>query len=216
VLVFMGTWCGDSKREVPRLLSVLDYCHFRNEDLKMVMVSYRDGAYKQSPKHEERGRNIFRVPTIIVYVGNKELGRIIESPKQSLEKDLLSILKGEQYKPNYAAGFILLQQINSTSLDKLQSDSAQLSAALKPALRNSFELNTIGSVLLDQGQKEKSLFVFNLNKDLYPGAANAWNGFAKINISLNRNNDAKFALARALALDSTNEETKRLATQLGQ
>jgi len=151
-----------------------------------------------------------------VYVGNKELGRIIESPKQSLEKDLLSILKGEQYKPNYAAGFILLQQINSTSLDKLQSDSAQLSAALKPALRNSFELNSIGSVLLDQGQKEKSLFVFNLNKDLYPGAANAWNGFAKINISLNRNNDAKFALARALALDSTNEETKRLATQLGQ
>jgi tetratricopeptide (TPR) repeat protein len=215
IVTFMGTWCGDSKREVPRLLKILDYCHFRNENLNLVMVSYRDGAYKQSPQHEERGKNIFRVPTILLYAGNKELGRIIEFPKQSLEKDMVSILKNEQYKPNYAGGYDFFQKMNSRSMKKLQADSTQLSASLRSSLRNSFELNSIGNVLFDQGQKEKSLFVFNLNKDLYPGAANVWNGFAKINISLNRYDEARLALARALALDSTNEETKRLTALMG-
>jgi thiol-disulfide isomerase/thioredoxin len=92
IVVFMGTWCGDSKREVPRLLKILDYCAFPDSSLKLIMVDYRDGAYKQSPQHEEKGLNIFRVPTILIFQGTNEVGRIIESPKESLEKDLILIL----------------------------------------------------------------------------------------------------------------------------
>ena len=99
--IFMGTWCGDSKREVPRVLKMLDCCGFPMNDLALVMVGNSDSLYKKSPQHEEAGKNIVRVPTIIVEQKNAEIGRIIESPITSLEKDLLAILRKEKYQPNY-------------------------------------------------------------------------------------------------------------------
>jgi hypothetical protein len=99
--IFMGTWCGDSKREVPRVLKMLDCCGFQMSDLTLVMVGNSDSLYKKSPQHEEAGKNIVRVPTIIVEQKSAEVGRIIESPVTSLEKDLLTILRKEQYQPNY-------------------------------------------------------------------------------------------------------------------
>jgi len=99
--IFMGTWCGDSRREVPRVLKMLDCCGFPVNDLTLVMVGNSDSLYKKSPQHEEAGKNIVRVPTIIVEQKSAEIGRIIESPIASLEKDLLAILRKERYQPNY-------------------------------------------------------------------------------------------------------------------
>jgi hypothetical protein len=99
--IFMGTWCGDSRREVPRVLKMLDCCGFPVNDLTLVMVGNSDSLYKKSPQHEEAGKNIVRVPTIIVEQKNAEIGRIIESPITSLEKDFLTILRKEKYQPNY-------------------------------------------------------------------------------------------------------------------
>jgi len=101
VTIFMGTWCGDSKREVPRVLKMLDCCDFPANNLTLVMVSNKDSLYKKSPQHEEVGKNIVRVPTIIIEQKGAEIGRIIEFPITSLEKDLLSILRKEKYQPNY-------------------------------------------------------------------------------------------------------------------
>jgi len=101
ITIFMGTWCGDSRREVPRVLKMLDCCGFPMNDLALVMVGNSDSLYKKSPQHEEAGKNIVRVPTIIVEQKNVEIGRIIESPITSLEKDLLAILRKEKYQPNY-------------------------------------------------------------------------------------------------------------------
>jgi len=103
ITIFMGTWCGDSRREVPRILKMLDCCNFPTSQLTLIMVSNQDGAYKQSPLHEESGRNIVRVPTIIVEEAGRETGRIVEYPVVSLEKDLLSILRNEKYVPNYGS-----------------------------------------------------------------------------------------------------------------
>jgi hypothetical protein len=58
--------------------------------------------YKKSPGHEEEGRQIIRVPTMIIEGVTVELGRIIEFPVVSLEKDLLRILRKDGYVPNYA------------------------------------------------------------------------------------------------------------------
>ena len=111
-LLFLGTWCGDSKREVPRILKVLDYCNVRDEQIKIVMVSNVDSLYKQSPEHEEKGLNITRVPTLIVYENNTEINRFIEYPVESLEKDLLRILSKQPYKPNYTFANPVLQLQN--------------------------------------------------------------------------------------------------------
>jgi hypothetical protein len=101
ITIFMGTWCGDSRREVPRVLKMLDCCNFPMQNLQLVMVGNGDSLYKKSPQHEEAGKNIVRVPTIIIEQNGSEVGRIIEFPVLSLEKDLLSILRKENYIPNY-------------------------------------------------------------------------------------------------------------------
>ena len=119
VVVFMGTWCGDSRREVPRLIKILDYCNVADERLKLIMVDYQDGAYKQSPQHEEKGKQIFRVPSIVVMSGNKEIGRIVESPRKSMEKDLLDITTAQNYQPNYAAGKWFLEKLEKNQLEKI-------------------------------------------------------------------------------------------------
>jgi hypothetical protein len=100
--IFLGTWCGDSRREVPRMIKMLECCNFDFSNLTLIMVSNDDSLYKQSPAHEEAGRNIVRVPTIIVEEYRREEGRIVEYPVSSLEKDLLSILSKENYVPNYS------------------------------------------------------------------------------------------------------------------
>ncbi|MFT6796392.1 MAG: thiol-disulfide isomerase/thioredoxin [Maribacter sp.] len=53
VLAFLGTWCGDSKREVPRFLKILETANFPDDQLKIVALDRRKGKYKQSPTGEE-------------------------------------------------------------------------------------------------------------------------------------------------------------------
>ena len=101
ITIFLGTWCGDSKREVPRMMKILDAAVFPEKKIQLIMVSNHADMYKQSPQHEEAGKNIFRVPTFIFYENEKEIGRIIESPIATLEKDMVKILRKESYKPNY-------------------------------------------------------------------------------------------------------------------
>lgn len=102
ITIYLGTWCGDSRRQVPAILKMLDCCSFPKENLTLIMVSNQSDAYKQSPQHEESGKNILRVPTLIIEEKNKEMGRIVEYPVVSLEKDILSILRKERYVPNYS------------------------------------------------------------------------------------------------------------------
>jgi thiol-disulfide isomerase/thioredoxin len=99
--IFLGTWCGDSKREVPRMLKILSAAGFDSTKLQLIFVNNTPEQYKKSPSHEEQGKNIVRVPTLIIYKGKTEIGRFIEYPKESIEKDLLKILQGQPYEPNY-------------------------------------------------------------------------------------------------------------------
>jgi tetratricopeptide (TPR) repeat protein len=210
IVVFMGTWCGDSRREVPRLIKILDYCNVPDERLKLIMLDYQDGVYKQSPQHEEKGKQIFRVPSIIVMSGNREVGRIVESPRKSMEKDLLDILTGQKYQPNYAAGKWFLQKMDRTSLKKLYKDSSAIIQKIRPGLKNSAELSSIGYVLMDRNEKDKAIFTFLVNTGLYPLSMSTYNGLASAYIQNGEKEKAKLVLEKAKQVEPNNEETKRL------
>ncbi len=89
IKIILGTWCPDSRREVPRFLRVIDLWQFPEEKITFIGV---DNA-KLSPVGEFETLNIERVPTFIIYKNNIEAGRIIENPTTSLEQDMVNILK---------------------------------------------------------------------------------------------------------------------------
>lgn len=101
ILMFMGTWCDDSKREVPRFTKILKAADFPMENLKIVAVDRRKDQYKKSPTGEEWGLSIKRVPTFIFLKDGKETNRIIESPITTLEADIKAIVTDSEYTPNY-------------------------------------------------------------------------------------------------------------------
>ncbi|TCD08226.1 thioredoxin [Pedobacter frigidisoli] len=90
IKIVFGTWCGDSKVNVPNFFKVLDALHFKEKNVNIIAV---DGS-KKAENGIIDGLDIQRVPTFIVYdKKGKELGRIIEHPKTTLEGDLLAIYK---------------------------------------------------------------------------------------------------------------------------
>ena|ERR1035437_7066811 len=90
IKIVMGTWCPDSRREVPRFMKVLNLWHFPVTKLTFIGVDNE----KHSPVGEYVNLGIVRVPTFIVYNNNIEAGRIIENPLTSLEQDIVNILTG--------------------------------------------------------------------------------------------------------------------------
>jgi thiol-disulfide isomerase/thioredoxin len=90
IKIVMGTWCPDSRREVPRFVRVLDMWNFPSGMVTFIGV---DNG-KLCPVAEYTQLEIDRVPTIIFYKNNIEAGRIIENPVTSLEQDMVNILGG--------------------------------------------------------------------------------------------------------------------------
>ena len=88
IKIVLGTWCPDSRREVPRFMKLLDALKFPVEKTTFIGVD----NMKLSPVGEYESLGIERVPTFIVYKNNIEAGRIIENPVTSLEQDMLDIL----------------------------------------------------------------------------------------------------------------------------
>ncbi len=171
--VFLGTWCGDSKREVPRLLKLLDAMNFPSAKLRLVGVGASDSLYKQSPDGEQTDKGIFRVPTIIISREGRELNRINEYPSISLEKDLLAILSRQAYMPNYPSFTLINSWVSSNMLTDPNVSPRSLAARLRPLVNNEFELNSLGYLLMNQLQKQQALKVFQVNQVLYPESANA-------------------------------------------
>jgi hypothetical protein len=88
VTLIMGTWCDDSKEQVPRFYKILDMLQFDYSKLSLICVDRK----KSAPDIDLAGMNIKLVPTFIFYRNYKEIGRITETPARSLEKDMLGIM----------------------------------------------------------------------------------------------------------------------------
>ena len=88
--LFLGTWCGDSRREVPRLEKIFIELGIDFNKIAIITLD-RD---KVSPENEQEGKDIRYVPTLIVRNNDVEVGRIVESPSSesaTLELSLIHI-----------------------------------------------------------------------------------------------------------------------------
>lgn len=88
IVAFMGTWCHDSNREIPRLMRVAEELGIA-EQLELYGVDVN----KKSLLGKEEGFNVKNTPTIIFYLAGDEVGRVIEEPEISFEVYLAEILK---------------------------------------------------------------------------------------------------------------------------
>lgn len=88
ITIVLGTWCGDSKEQFPRFVKILNAMEFDELNLNIICVDRQ----KKAEGIPLETYNILKVPTIIVYKDEEELGRIVETPEITLEKDLLKLL----------------------------------------------------------------------------------------------------------------------------
>ncbi|GHA27542.1 hypothetical protein GCM10007103_06190 [Salinimicrobium marinum] len=96
--IFMGTWCADSQREIPKLFKILEESDYDLEKLEIVAVDRN----KTLPKNVEHTAEFQMVPTIIFYKNEEEVNRFVEFSQESFEEDIAKIVSGEEYTNPYA------------------------------------------------------------------------------------------------------------------
>lgn len=97
IKMFMGTWCGDSQREVPKFYKLLELSGYDLDKLDVRAVK-RD---KTLPNDGQKEYDITYVPTIIFFKDGEEVGRFVEYAQEELEEDIAKIVSGEEYKHSY-------------------------------------------------------------------------------------------------------------------
>ena len=85
----MGTWCHDSKREVPRFYKILNTINYDKKNLQIVGLKKNKKGYF----NDYSNYNIKNTPTFIFFQDGNEIGRIVEKPKGSLELQIQNIQK---------------------------------------------------------------------------------------------------------------------------
>ena len=63
--------------------------------MKVIALERLENRDLVGPAGEEGGMNITHVPTFIFYRDGLELGRIVEYPNRTIEKDMVEILVGQ-------------------------------------------------------------------------------------------------------------------------
>jgi len=212
--IFLGSWCSDSKREVPRMLKVLQAADFDTSRLQLIFVDDAANTDKQSPQHEEAGRNIHHVPTMIFYNNKKEMGRIVESPNVSLEKDLLNILQGNDYTPKYKAVGYWLKNIRHRNSNFSDKKLLEILPEIKPLCANAYELNTYGYVLLAQKNYTEALNIFRLNVFLYPSNSNVYDSLGEAYMDAGDKDDAVKNYKKVLELKPGDANATKMLNQL--
>jgi thiol-disulfide isomerase/thioredoxin len=87
-IVFMGTWCSDSKREVPRFLKVADQAGIPPSAIRLYAL---DRTKKSGDGLTDR-YGIELIPTMVFLRDGKEIGRIVEEAQATIEQDMVTIL----------------------------------------------------------------------------------------------------------------------------
>jgi len=90
VEVYLGTWCSDSQREVPKFLKMLDVLK-SGYKVELPASYVAVNRAKNEPRDLLAGKAIEKVATFIVFRNGAEIGRVVEMPNGLLEDNLLQI-----------------------------------------------------------------------------------------------------------------------------
>ena len=211
---YFGTWCGDSRRQIPRLMRLLDLESFDEQRLSLVGLSDRAQEFKRSPGNLEAKREVHRTPTIVFLREGVEIGRIVETPASSLEADLLAILEGHGPEPKYGAEawvhHLFTALPSAQAIKALQSGGAEVRKRGDPgSLWHYAEQD-----LLKNGRALEAKAVLDLYLELKPESAAGHVLLSEALIALGRRGEALAALERALAIEPGNDRARRAAAKL--
>lgn len=212
--IFLGTWCGDTKKHVPKMMKVLQAAKFDTTKLRVIFVDESSANYKQSPQHEEKGKNIHHVPTFILYDHKGEMNRIVEDPVESLEKDILKILKKEQYQPKYEALTWWQKNVRQKDKDLDSFTLAHYARTLKTIVLSMGDFNTYGRVLLAEKKFKEALNVFKLNSLLFPDRAHVFFMLASTYQIIGNKKKAVVNYRKVLELRPDHEQAKKMLQEL--
>ncbi|MDR0604031.1 MAG: thioredoxin family protein [Bacteroidales bacterium] len=91
IVAVLGTWCGDTKEQLPVLQKILDNLSDNNISIEYIGVN-RD---KLAGETDISSLGIIFVPTFIFYEDNKELGRIVEIPEGTMEEHIYEVINNK-------------------------------------------------------------------------------------------------------------------------
>lgn len=199
--VFFGTWCGDSRREVPRFVRVTEQAGVSPDRIRLIAVDNAPDAIKRSPGGEEAGLEIYRVPTFVVRRGGEEIGRIEEHPVRSLERDLASILAREPYRSAYPAYPMIRRWLSAGLLSDPNVSPSGLAGLLREHVQGEGDLAAAASVLISRGDVPEGVRLREVNVALHRDSARAAGALARGYVRLGRMDDARRLVERALRLN---------------
>lgn len=88
-ILVAANWCSDSEREVPKLIKLIQKANISFNKI----IIYGVDRDKKEPTGETVQYHIEKVPTLIIFKDNAEIGRIVEFPVISWDEDILTILE---------------------------------------------------------------------------------------------------------------------------
>jgi tetratricopeptide (TPR) repeat protein len=177
--VYLGTWCGDSKKWVPQFVKLWDELGLKRSQLRLIGLYNDDKRYKTSPNGEEQGQQIHRVPAFVFKSNGVEYARIVESPKNDLVTDVAQIALGFPSAPNYEGANYLFKVFDTKTIETINENFNPLYKILRNKTRNSRELNTLGYVLLKNDRIKEALMCFELNTYLFRYNPNVYDSYGE-------------------------------------
>ncbi|MCP3977878.1 MAG: thioredoxin family protein [bacterium] len=212
--LFFGTWCGDSRHEVPRMVKLLRQAGFSDDDVELIAVDRGEGVHKQSPGGEERGVEIYRVPTLVIRRGGREASRIVEFPVLSLERDLLAILDGEPYEPNYLSYPLIRRWLDEGLLVDENVSARGLAGQARHLIASEGELAAAANVLIERGDVTEGVTLARVNCALHRESARCAARLAEALLRAENHEAAAEAAQRALRLNTDGERVEELVELL--
>src|SRR6202008_3868587 len=97
----------------------------------------------------------------------------------SLEKDLLSILRKDNYVPHYSVTDMLLRKLSVTPVSDMEKETDTIVSSMKSRLSYPLELGGLCYLLLCHKRTFESLYVYRLNTLMNPGDPRAYNSLAE-------------------------------------